>query len=170
MKVDNYYGNSDSENDLEAKDNINVEGGRRNDVENDVGPNYDSKEANDVSMFKNFDDVDGDPGSKTTYEVAIFASDSWRKMKSGNGVDTNVKKSQEVNEPIVHNQDMEKGEEKSDSDSGQQMVDGILSSGPKESYELPSQAELIQLAFAGFDVVEEFEKDKHGILNEENHN
>ncbi|KAK8497530.1 hypothetical protein V6N13_002934 [Hibiscus sabdariffa] len=167
MKVDNYYGNSDSEDDLEANDNVNIEGGRRNDVENDAGPNYDSKEATDISVFKNFDDV-GDPGSKTTYEVAIFASDTWRKMKSGNGVDTNVKKSQEVKEPTVHNQDMEVGEVESDSDSGQQMVDGILSSGPKEAYELPSQAELIRLAFAGDDVAEEFEKDKQEILNEEN--
>lgn len=48
------------------------------------------------------------------------------------------------------------------------MVDGILSSGPKTAYELPSQAELIQRAFAGDDVEEEFEKDKEAVLNEEN--
>ncbi|XWS31739.1 hypothetical protein CRYUN_Cryun23aG0101600 [Craigia yunnanensis] len=85
---------------------------------------------------QNFDDIVRDPGRKTTFEVAIFALDSWRRMKSGNGVDTNVKKSQEVKEPIVHNQDLEEGEEESDSDSGGQMVGGILSSGPL--YELPS--------------------------------
>ncbi|GMI69439.1 hypothetical protein like AT4G02400 [Hibiscus trionum] len=167
MKVDNYYGNSDSE-DFKAKEYINIEGGRRNDFEKDVSPNYDSKEATDVAVYKNFDDIVGDPGSKTTYDVAIFASDSWRKMKSGNGVDTNVKKLPDVKEPIAHNQDKEEGEEESDSESGQQMVDGILSSGPKESYELPSQSELIRLAFAGDDVQEEFEKDKQEILNEEN--
>ncbi|MBA0563088.1 hypothetical protein Golob_008091 [Gossypium lobatum] len=166
MKMDSYYGNSDSEDDLEAKANVNIEGGKRNDVEKDVGPNYDRKEAADVSIFKNFDD-NGDPGSKTTYEVAIFASDSWRKMKSENGVDKNAKKLQQVKEAIVHNKDMEEGEEDSDSGS-EQMVDGILSSAPKESYELPSQSELIRHAFAGDDVEEEFEKDKQEILNEEN--
>ncbi|KAK8975179.1 hypothetical protein V6N11_058224 [Hibiscus sabdariffa] len=120
---------------------INIEGGRRNDIEKDVGPNYDSKDATDVSLFK---------------------------MGSGNGVDTNVRKLPEVEEPVAHNQDMEEGEEESDSESGQPMVDGILSSGPKESYELPSQSELIRLAFAGDDVQEEFEKNKQEILNEEN--
>ncbi|XWS09588.1 hypothetical protein CRYUN_Cryun39dG0002700 [Craigia yunnanensis] len=170
MKMDNYYGNNDSEDDLEFKENLNIEGGRKHDVEKDVGPNCVCKEVGDVhqeSVFKNFEDV-RDPGLKTTYEVAIFASDSWRKMKSGNEGDTNVKKSQEVKEPIVQNQDLEGGEEKSDSDSEGQMVDGILSSGLEQSYELPSQSELIRHAFAGDDVEEEFEKDKQEILNGEN--
>lgn len=47
-------------------------------------------------------------------------------------------------------------------------MDGILSSGPRSTYELPSQAELIQRAFAGDDVEEDFEKDKDAFLNEEN--
>ncbi|XWS46633.1 hypothetical protein CRYUN_Cryun14cG0085400 [Craigia yunnanensis] len=171
MKMDNYYGNNDSEDDLEFKENLNIEGGRKHDVEKDVGPNCLCKKAGDVhqeSVFKNFDDVVRDPGLKTTYEVAILASDSWRKMKSGNEGDTNVKKSQEVKEPIVQNQDLEGGEEESDSDSEGQMVDGILSSGLKQSYELPSQSELIRHAFAGDDVEDEFEKDKQEILNGEN--
>ncbi|XWS42426.1 hypothetical protein CRYUN_Cryun16bG0013200 [Craigia yunnanensis] len=168
MKMDNYYGNNDSEDDLEFKENLNIEGGRKHDVGKDVGPNSVCKEAGDVhqeSVFKNFDDVVRDRGLKTPYEVAIFASDSWRKMKSGNEGDTDVKKSQEVKEPIVQNQDLEGGEERSDSDSEGQMVDGILSSGLKQSYELPSQSELIRHAFAGDDVEEEFEKDKQEILN-----
>ncbi|XVE77607.1 hypothetical protein DITRI_Ditri13aG0076700 [Diplodiscus trichospermus] len=171
MKMDNYYGNSDSEDDLEAKGNLYIEGGRKLDVEKDVGPNCVNKEAADghqESVFKNFDDFVGDPGQKTTYEVAIFASDSWRKMKSGNEVDTNVKKSEEVMKPIVRDQGLEEVEEESDSDGEGQMVDGILSSGPKQSYELPSQSELIRHAFAGDDVEEEFEKDKQEILKEEN--
>lgn len=49
----------------------------------------------------------------------------------------------------------------------EQMVDGILTSASKETYEIPSQAELIQRAFAGDDVVEEFEKDKQEVLNQE---
>ena len=56
----------------------------------------------------------------------------------------------------------------SDTDGGGQMVDGILSSGPKSTYELPPQEELIRRAFAGDDVEEDFEKDKEEVLNEEN--
>lgn len=48
------------------------------------------------------------------------------------------------------------------------MVDGILSSANKPTYELPSQAELIRRAFAGDDVEDDFDKDKQEILNEEN--
>jgi U3 small nucleolar RNA-associated protein 14 len=59
-------------------------------------------------------------------------------------------------------------EESEDSESeAEQMVDGILTSASKETYEIPSQAELIQRAFAGDDVVEEFEKDKQEVLNQE---
>lgn len=55
----------------------------------------------------------------------------------------------------------------SDTDSEEHMVDGILSTDSKP-YELPSQEELVRLAFAGDDVQDEFEKDKEAILNEEN--
>lgn len=61
--------------------------------------------------------------------------------------------------------------EESDTDSNVgegEMVDGIMSSEPKASYKLPSQEELIRLAFAGDDVEEDFEKDKEKILSEEN--
>lgn len=58
--------------------------------------------------------------------------------------------------------------EESETDSEGQMVDGILSSAPKASYKLPSQEELIRLAFAGDDVEEDFEEDKEKVLNEEN--
>ncbi|XVF80961.1 hypothetical protein PTKIN_Ptkin15bG0117700 [Pterospermum kingtungense] len=76
MKMDNYYGNSDSEDALEAKENLNIEGDRKNDVEKDLGANV-RKEA---TVFKNFDDIVRDQSPKTTYEVAIFAEDSWRKL------------------------------------------------------------------------------------------
>ena len=59
-------------------------------------------------------------------------------------------------------------DEDSGSDSEEEMVDGILSSGPKSTYELPSQAELIQRAFAGDDVEEDFIKQKEAVLDEEN--
>ncbi|KAH0908098.1 hypothetical protein HID58_031419 [Brassica napus] len=51
-------------------------------------------------------------------------------------------------------------EESEDSESeAEQMVDGI--------FEVPSQAELINRAFAGDDVVGEFEKEKQEVLNQE---
>lgn len=56
----------------------------------------------------------------------------------------------------------------SETDSEGQMVDGILSSGPKSTYEQPSQEELVRRAFAGDDVEEYFEKDKEEVLNAEN--
>lgn len=58
--------------------------------------------------------------------------------------------------------------EDSDTDNEGQMVDGILTSASKLSYELPSQEELIRQAFAGDDVEDSFEKDKQEVLNEEN--
>lgn len=48
------------------------------------------------------------------------------------------------------------------------MIDGMLSSGAVQSYELPDNEELIRRAFAGDDVEEEFEKVKESVLNEEN--
>lgn len=48
------------------------------------------------------------------------------------------------------------------------MIDGMLSSGTRSTYEPPSQAELIRLAFAGDDVEDEFQKEKEAVINEEN--
>lgn len=59
-------------------------------------------------------------------------------------------------------------DQNSESDSDDEMVDGILSSGAKPDYELPSQSDLIRRAFAGDDVEAEFEKDKMDVLNDEN--
>lgn len=59
-------------------------------------------------------------------------------------------------------------EESEDSESeAEQMVDGILTSASKETFEIPSQAELINRAFAGDDVADEFEKEKEEVLNQE---
>uniref|UniRef100_A0A2N9E4P4 Uncharacterized protein n=1 Tax=Fagus sylvatica TaxID=28930 RepID=A0A2N9E4P4_FAGSY len=148
---------------------------RSSDMQKDVHvdsvlPHEDSEIRQD-SVFKSFDDIVRDPGPKTTYEVAIFASDKWRKMESRNKVDGNSKKSQVAVEP-EHNQDLrepvkEVGEN-SDTESEGEMVDGVISLGPKPTYELPSQTELIRQAFAGDDVEEDFENDKQDILNKEN--
>ncbi|KAF3613615.1 hypothetical protein FXO38_26678 [Capsicum annuum] len=57
--------------------------------------------------------------------------------------------------------------EHSDTDSGGEMVDGILNSGIKYIFELPSQQELIWRAFADDDVEDEFQREKQNALNEE---
>jgi len=58
--------------------------------------------------------------------------------------------------------------ESDDSESeAEQMVDGILTCGSKETYEIPCQAELVSRAFAGDDVEGDFEKDKQEVLNQE---
>jgi len=46
------------------------------------------------------------------------------------------------------------------------MVDRVLTSASKETFVVPSQAELINRAFAGDDVLDEFEKDKDEVLNQ----
>ncbi|KAL5857809.1 hypothetical protein ACOSQ3_005267 [Xanthoceras sorbifolium] len=168
MKTDDYYRNTDSEDDLD--ENIDVGNGMKNDLQKDINVdsgflNEDAEVCQD-SVFKSFDDVVKDPGPKTSHDVAIFASGTWKKMKSGNKVDANIKKSTKVGKPVLQNQ--EELAEESDTDSEGQMVDGILSAAPKPSYELPSQEELVRLAFAGDDVEDDFEKDKQEILNEEN--
>lgn len=170
MKIDNYYGNEDSEDDLGANKDFNVNVGTRSDakiVDGDFANG--NTENHQHSVFKNFEDIVGDPGPKTTYDVSIFASNTWKKMKGEDKVNTDIKRSFKESEPVRHEENLEKeAEEEGDSDSEGQMVDGILSSGPKESYELPSQAELIRNAFAGDDVEDEFAKDKEEVLNEEN--
>ncbi|XP_062088871.1 uncharacterized protein LOC133795434 [Humulus lupulus] len=173
-KSDRFYDDSDSENDLEAEDDdsngINESTDLHKEVNIDPNVLHEVSGARQNALFKSFDDVVGDPGPKTTHEVAIFASGTWKKMKGKNN-DASSKKSQVSVEPVLNKQDVQEtvnelGED-SDSESDGQMVDGILSSGPKP-YELPSQAELIHQAFAADDVEDDFEKHKQMILNEEN--
>ncbi|PSR89519.1 Small-subunit processome, Utp14 protein [Actinidia chinensis var. chinensis] len=178
IKVDNYYGSSDSEDNLEAQEDIDVD--RSNNFKDEI--NFDPdllREESEIghdSFFKSLEDIVKDPGPKTTYEVAIFAADSWKKMsikdnelsKCEKVADVNMKNSSKVNKPVLHDHDIEDVDDGSDSDSEVQMVDGILSSGTKSNYELPSQADLIRRAFAGDDVEDDFEKDKKQVLNEEN--
>ncbi|MCL7028146.1 hypothetical protein MKW94_029812 [Papaver nudicaule] len=118
-------------------------------------------------LFKNFNDIVGDPGPKTTYDVAIFASNSFKKMNIKNKKSsTNEKNSRAVDPALALKETKE--DEDSGSESGEEMVDGILTSVTKQDYKLPSQADLIHNAFAGDDVEEEFEKEKLETLNEEN--
>ncbi|PSS08131.1 Small-subunit processome, Utp14 protein [Actinidia chinensis var. chinensis] len=81
IKVDNYYGSSDSEDNLEAQEDIDVD--RSNNFKDEI--NFDPdllREESEIghdSFFKSLEDIVKDPGPKTTYEVAIFAADSWKK-------------------------------------------------------------------------------------------
>ncbi|XP_057963892.1 uncharacterized protein C57A7.06 [Malania oleifera] len=181
IKSEKNYSNSNSEDDIMDEENTDVQHDSGKDLQKDVNIDLDvlreeSEIAHDT-VFKNFDDIVRDPGPKTTYEVAIFASDSWKKMKGTSDIDANAKKSSMAVETSLQNQELEvpvsglknlNGGDDSDSESEGQMVDGILSSGSRPTYELPSQAELIRRAFAGDDVEEDFEKDKQEIINEEN--
>ncbi|KAK7283460.1 hypothetical protein RIF29_12991 [Crotalaria pallida] len=173
VKSDNIHGSSDSEDDLGDNKNNNTEDEEGNilqtGVSNDSVSIEEDIDNHQESVFKSFDEIIKNPGPKTTYEVSIFASDTWQKAKNRNE-DKNIKKSSKVTDPVrqdVKDTEKEFGEN-SDTDSEGQMVDGILSSGPKLSYDLPSQKELIQQTFAGDDVEDDFEKDKQDILNKEN--
>ncbi|KAL3531478.1 hypothetical protein ACH5RR_010800 [Cinchona calisaya] len=179
INSDNYYGNSDSEGDLEAMEGVDDGRGQNNDYQRDVNidPDVlrDESEIGHDPVFKNFEDIVKDPGPKTTYEVAIFASNSWKKMKSSSNVNEQtgvlnekISDYSNIRDSELKDLDMEGDNAGSDTDSEVQMVNGILSSGPKSTYEQPSQEELIRRAFAGDDVEEDFEKDKDEILNEEN--
>ncbi|PHU18586.1 hypothetical protein BC332_14281 [Capsicum chinense] len=180
MKVtsDNYYGDSDSEGETNARE-IGIGACEENnfsgrEVQFDPNSLREESEIAHHSLFKSFDNVARDPSSKTSYEVSIFADDSWKKMN-----DSSVKPKQtkfaneksaislQVTEPVVSKPDAEEIDEDSDPDSGGEMVDGILTSGIKSTYEIPSQEELILCAFAGDDVEDEFEREKQDALNEE---
>ncbi|GJN07916.1 hypothetical protein PR202_ga25789 [Eleusine coracana subsp. coracana] len=123
---------------------------------------------------------------EATYEEAQQAlkeyDESLRKLEDGNSEQNEdpikvavTKKQNEIqlgtalldDEP--QNAMFKQQDQHSDSDSEEEMVEGFLTiSDSKESYELPSQADLIRQAFAGDDVEAEFEKDKMEFLNEEN--
>ncbi|XP_062215639.1 uncharacterized protein C57A7.06 [Phragmites australis] len=124
-------------------------------------------------LFVSFNDITENPGPKTTFEVGMFADNSWKKVKSSKGNDnsningiTNKSKSQV---PSIVDRNPKQQDHNSDSELEEEMVEGFLTiSDTKETYELPPQADLIRQAFAGDDVEAEFEKDKMEVLNEEN--
>ncbi|KAL6568971.1 hypothetical protein OROGR_000696 [Orobanche gracilis] len=176
-KLNNYYGNSDSENDVEAEEGVIEHIRNETSVrEVDIDPNilreeFDNRQYFVIGSFGGTEDSE----PKTMYEVAFLASDLWRKINcSSNDAIKHTEGGSTVHDTKAtvgttkHDHNIEKNDEDSDTDSGGEMVDRILSSGPKPTYELPSQTELIQRAFANDDVEEDFEKDKEAILNEEN--
>ncbi|XP_009417726.2 uncharacterized protein C57A7.06 [Musa acuminata AAA Group] len=160
---------SDSEDDFESVDCVDVGHEVKNhSQELHLGAAlHDDPEKTHDSIFKSFDDIMKHPGTKTTYEVAIFASDSWKKMKGENVGDDSTTRDEAVQNPQEPNSNSI-DQDNDDDDSEEEMVDGFLPSSLKYDYKLPSQTDLIHRAFAGDDVEAEFEMHKLDILNEEN--
>ncbi|KNA13232.1 hypothetical protein SOVF_118770 [Spinacia oleracea] len=161
--VDNY--GSDNEDTIEEKDDIHMECAKGNHMEKDVDIDLDvlreDLETGDDSAFKSVIDVAEDSGPRTSRDMKNDG------CKGGSTHDANVKSKPEVAKPSPSS-DSGEGEDDSDTDSGGHMIDGMLSSGARQTYELPTNEELIKRAFAGDDVEEEFEKIKEDVLNEEN--
>ncbi|KAJ0229907.1 U3 ribonucleoprotein [Hirschfeldia incana] len=158
---DNFYDNSDSDNDMAG-----VEDNGMEDVRDNASP---TRNTGTITKTEKFDAVAGNQASKTTFDVAMFASGSWKKMASCKNTESK-KESKKTRVPISQAQDKKgsRDEETEDSESeAEEMVDGVLTSASKETFEIPSQAELINRAFAGDDVLDEFEKDKEEVLNQE---
>ncbi|KAI8574762.1 hypothetical protein RHMOL_Rhmol01G0378900 [Rhododendron molle] len=156
VKLDNYYGNSDSEDNLEAKEDI------------DAGQDGSSIFQKGVNVDPDLLREESEIGHDPVFKMKKTSANDNKQIKSGKEVDVNVKNSSKVVEPTLHDQDLEEIGYENDSDSEGQMVDGILSSGTMATYELPSQEDLIRRAFAGDDVEDDFEKNKQEVLNEEN--
>ncbi|KAI3787697.1 hypothetical protein L2E82_00037 [Cichorium intybus] len=169
VNTDNYFDNSDSEDDdADTMEDVN---GRMSYTQKDV--NIDSnilREESEIGhdpLFKSFDDISKAQGPKIEYEVSLPATNSLK--KKGNKKDSNqLKGKTESNKSQVAELASDKEEHDSDTDGEGEggMVDGMITSGG--DYELPSQDDLIRRAFAGDDVEEDFEMTKQEILNEEN--
>lgn len=178
VKSDSYYASGDSENDDKEREDEVIEHEKDNHSLrlSDIDPNFLRQvfEVNHDSAFKSSEVNVEDPEPNITHDVSFFASDSWKKTKKSSAnnqiqvSDDNIGKSSAPVRALEKDPMMEDDDGDSDADSGGEMVDGILSSGVTSAHELPSQSELIQRAFAGDDVEEDFEKDKAEVLNEEN--
>lgn len=128
----------------------------------------DDEQQND--LYVSFDGTRKSPGPKTDIEVRMLADNSWKKVKNSktNG-GNNIKESGNKSKVQIPSVESNPKPHNSDSDSEEEMVDGFLTvSDGKETYELPSQADLIHQAFAGDDVEAEFVNEKVEALNEEN--
>ncbi|KAK9699636.1 hypothetical protein RND81_08G186200 [Saponaria officinalis] len=176
-EVDNY--GSDNEDIIEENDTVDVGHvgfeGSRLDKDDDINLDV-LREDLDIAQESALECVNDivveDRGPRTSLDVSVFTAGSWKKMKTikdkkDNTLEGNAKRILEAAETSLHS-DVREVDEDSDSDSGGKMVDGMLSSGPNQAYELPSNEELIRRAFAGDDVEEEFQKAKEDVLNEEN--
>ncbi|KAH1071159.1 hypothetical protein GLYMA_03G214900v4 [Glycine max] len=88
VKSDNCYDGSDSEDDLGTSKSGNIENEGSDllhkDVNKDLVVIQDDTDTHQESVFKNIDEIIKKPGPKTTYEVSIFVSDTWKKAKNKN--------------------------------------------------------------------------------------
>ncbi|KAK9103808.1 hypothetical protein Sjap_021062 [Stephania japonica] len=168
--VNNNIGSDSDDEDFETNNNVNVGSAQSVTLQKDVRIDIDKlNEEFDVGQnFESFDHLVQDNAPKTTYESAVFASGSWSGKKNPNVTDSKNRNSTGVAQHDSSHDNLKDVDDNDDSESGEEMVDGILSSSPKPDYELPSQADLIHMAFAGDDVEQEFEKVKMEVLNEEN--
>uniref|UniRef100_A0A0D9VTV7 Uncharacterized protein n=1 Tax=Leersia perrieri TaxID=77586 RepID=A0A0D9VTV7_9ORYZ len=170
-KIDYADKNSDSEYESDSAQHLDDnEVNKADDVQ--IGTALLDDEPQD-DLFISFNDSMKNPGPKTTVEVGMLADNSWKKFKSSKGNDgSNISGDMgksTVKVPYMTDQKPKQLDHNSDSDSEEEMVEGLLTiSDAKENYKIPSQAELIRQAFAGDDVEAEFEKDKVEVLNEEN--
>ncbi|KAJ3683697.1 hypothetical protein LUZ60_013924 [Juncus effusus] len=143
----------------------------------------DEQVMNRNSVFKNMNEMGRETGPKATYEVAVFAGGSFKKVKANKQEDS--KKSRKYTSiPPQDSKEKDSDQPDPDSDSDAEMVEGFLDlKNPEsnslknqesnslknpESYSLPSQSSLIQRAFAGDDVESEFQKDKQDLISVEN--
>ncbi|KAF3612597.1 hypothetical protein FXO38_36761 [Capsicum annuum] len=90
--------------------------------------------------------------------VIVKMNDSSAKEKQTKSANAKSAISLHVTEPVVSKPDAEEIDENSDTHSGGEMVDGILTSGTKSTYEIPSQEELSRRALADDDVEDEFRR------------
>ncbi|KAJ0791057.1 putative small-subunit processome, Utp14 protein [Helianthus annuus] len=173
--TDNYFDNTDSEDDGDITEDVKDKHDRFNtqkEVTIDTNVLREESEVGHDPLFKSFDDISKDSGPKIAYEVSLFSTNTSKKKRDKK--DSNKVKSEkkvkvvksEVAEPASNKDtDIENGDDDSDTDDEPRMVDGVITSGT--DYELPSQDDLIKRAFAGDDVEEDFDKAKQEVLNEE---
>ncbi|KAL9672414.1 hypothetical protein QQ045_028664 [Rhodiola kirilowii] len=110
-----------------------------------------------TTVFKNFKDIVKDLGPKIALEVSNLAS------KPVKMVDFPTHEKKPSVFPFFRS--LPSHAQEVDKDNGTDTDTDTDSAG---EFEVPSQAELIKDAFAGDDVVAEFEKNKQEVLNEEN--
>uniref|UniRef100_A0A803L0C6 Uncharacterized protein n=1 Tax=Chenopodium quinoa TaxID=63459 RepID=A0A803L0C6_CHEQI len=83
--VDNY--GSDNDDIIEEKDDIQMDGVKGHHMEKDIDIDLDvlreDLETVDDSAFKSVIDVAKDSGPRTSHDVSVFTSGSWKQMKSG---------------------------------------------------------------------------------------
>ncbi|KAG2281653.1 hypothetical protein Bca52824_052873 [Brassica carinata] len=92
---DNFYDDSDSDNDMAGIEDNNIEPVRDNA----------SPARNTITETEKFDDdVAGNPAYKTTFDVAMFASGSWKKMTGSKNTESK-KASKKTRAPIPQAQD-----------------------------------------------------------------